>query len=45
MKQKTKQEIKEGMIEFFGSMFWYVVAFGATIFIFGYLYDKLPYLF
>lgn len=45
MTDKTKKEIKEGMIEFFVNMFWYVAAFGATIFIFGYLYDKLPYLF
>lgn len=33
MTEKTKREIKEGMIEFFGSMFWYLLAFGLIIFI------------
>lgn len=32
MTKQTKKEIKEGMIEFFGDMFWYLLAFGATIF-------------
>ncbi len=42
MTKKTKQEIKEGMIEFFGSMFWYFVAFGITI-LGIYLYEGLFY--
>ena len=45
MIKKTKKEIKEGLIEFFGSIFWYIVAIGITLFIFGYLNDKLPLLF
>ena len=32
MIKQTKQEIKESAKEFFGSIFWYLLVFGLTIF-------------
>lgn len=42
MISKIKQEIKEGLIEFSGSIFWYIAAFMITIFVI-YLIEGLFY--